>query len=355
MIEKELLRRNVPDFLADVDTEEAWERKKAEIKDTFLREEYGFLPKKLQPTVRVERQGINFAAKADWDSVFFTFENGGKEHTVRCELVLPKEKKDVPVFLLIDFESKVPSKYNPTEEIIDGGFGVMAFCYKDVTTDDGDFTNGLCGLFCDENGKCSFGKISLWAYMASVCADYLENLENVGKIAIIGHSRLGKTALLASAMDERFFLTCVNESGCSGAALSRGKIEENESIRNITDVFPFWFCENYMKYRDNEDKLPFDQHLLIAQIAPRSVVVGGALLDVWADNEGQFLSCYLASDVWKLYGKQGIICENKLPCVNDEYLDAEVSFYLRSGAHFLSRYDWNMYMKKFSRLLNEAD
>ena len=353
MIKNEILKRNVPELLNGVDTKEKWEEKREEIKSLILKEEYGFLPEKIQPTITVERQWISFADKASWDSVFFTFEKNGKSHTVRCELILPKEKKKTDTFLFIDFESKVPSKYNPTEEILDGGFGIMSFCYQDVTTDDGDFTNGLCGLFCDENGKCSFGKISAWAYMASVCMDYLETLDCVGRVAIAGHSRLGKTALLASALDDRFYLTCVNNSGCCGASVSRGKTEENESIKKITDVFPFWFCENFFKYRDNERALPFDQHTLLSLLAPRDVVIGGAILDVWADNEGQFLSCYLASDAWELYGKKGFICGDGLPQVGDEYLDGSVGFYLRGGAHFMSRYDWNMYMKKFSEMVNK--
>ncbi len=350
MINKELLKRNIPHFFEGIDTKEKWEAKKYEIRDLFLKEEYGFLPEKIQPTISVEKREINFAGKADWESIFFTFEKNGKSHTVRTELILPKNKDNVPVFLFLDFEAKVPSKYLPVEEILDGGFGMLAFCYKDVTTDDGDFTNGLCGLF----EECNFGKISMWAYMAIACMDYLETRSEVGKAAIIGHSRLGKTALLTSALDNRFCLTCVNESGCSGAALSRGKTEENESIKKITEVFPFWFTKEYFKYIDNEDALPFDQHMLLALVAPRCVMIGGAILDVWADNEGQFLSCYLASHIWKLYGKNGLICQNKLPDVNEMYLDGDICFHLRDGEHFLSRYDWNVYMTKFKKINEES-
>lgn len=350
MIEKELKKRGIPNFFDGIDTKEKWEEKREEIKKLFLKEEYGFLPEKIEPKIEIEPQHITFAGKAKWERVMFTFERNGKSHTVKTELILPKNRKNVPVFLFMDFEDKVPSKYLPVEEILDNGFGIFAFCYENVTKDNGDFTNGLCGLFCDENGNCNFGKITMWAYMASVCMDYLETRNEVGKVAIIGHSRLGKTALLASVLDGRFTLTCVNDSGCSGASLSRGKTEKNESIKKITEVFPFWFCENYFKYINNEDNLPFDQHMLVSLIAPRSVMIGGAIDDVWADNEGQFLSCYLASPVWKLYGKNGFIHKNKLPTVGDELLNGEVCFHLRDGEHFLSRYDWNVYMKKFKAI-----
>ena len=352
MLKKYIEERKIPDFFKGIDTKEKWEEKREEIKSLILREEYGFLPEKITPEISIEKQGINFAGKADWESVFFTFEKDGKSHTVRTELILPKNKKNVPTFLFMDFESKVPSKYLPVEEILDGGFGMLAFCYKDVTDDNGDFKDGLCSLFCDSDGKCSFGKISMWAYMAKCCMDYLETREQVGKVAVIGHSRLGKTALLASALDDRFALTCVNESGCSGASITRGKTKENESVRDITRVFPFWFCNEYFKYIDNEDDLPFDQHMLIALVAPRPVMIGGAILDVWADNEGQYLSCYLASKIWRLYGKEGLISKNQLPCVNDMFIEGDVCFHLREGAHFLSRFDWNVYMKKFAEILN---
>lgn len=347
MLDIEVKKRGVPDFFENINSKEEWEAERTKIKNLILKEEYGFLPEKITPKIKTETQGINFAGKGHWESVFFTFEKDKKSHTVRTEFILPKNKKDIPVFIFLDFESKVPSKYLPMEEILDGGFGVLAFCYQDVTTDNNDFTNGLCGLFCDENGKCQFGKIAIWSYMASICMDFLKTQENVGKIAIIGHSRLGKTALLTSALDERFDLTCVNDSGCCGASLSRGKIDKNENIIKITDTFPFWFCDNFFKYRDNEKDLPFDQHMLLALVAPRPIMIGGAVEDVWADNEGQLLSCYLASKIWKLYGKDGLICENRLPCVNDMYLDGNVCFHLRQGEHFLSRYDWNVYMQKF--------
>ena len=350
MLNNEVKRRMIPDFFENIKSKEDWENKKEEIKNLILREEYGFLPEKITPEITTEKQYISFAGKGEWESVFFTFKKGEKSHTVRTELVLPKKKTIKDVFVYIDFESGVPNKYIPMEEILDNGFGILTFCYKNVTSDDNDFTNGLCGLFCDENGKCSFGKISIWAYMASICMDYLKSREDIGKIAVLGHSRLGKTALLTSALDNRFDLTCVNNSGSCGASVARGKIDANENITKITDTFPFWFTEEFFKYRDNENALPFDQHMLLSLVAPRPVMIGGALEDVWADNEGQMLSCYLASPIWTLYGKNGFICENRLPMVNDHFLEGDICFHLREGTHFLSRYDWNVYMTKFREL-----
>ena len=136
----EIKRRNVPDFFVQdgkkITSLEQWERKRKELKELFLKEEYGYFPNKIEPSVKVEKYHISFAGKAEWENIYFTFENQGKSHTVKASLILPKGKKNVPVFVSINFEREIPNKYLPTEEIIDTGFGVLAFCYKDVTEDD---------------------------------------------------------------------------------------------------------------------------------------------------------------------------------------------------------------------------
>ena len=307
------------------------------------------------PEIKVETQGVNFAGKAKWESVDFTFNNNGKAHTVRTELILPKSEKPSPVFLYISFSPDIPNKYLPVEEIIDNGFGIFTFYYENVTHDNNDFTDGMCALF-DERDENSFGKISLWSYMASICMDYLCTREEVDSknVAVVGHSRLGKTALLTSALDERFILTCSNESGCCGAAISRGKVKENESLEDITRVFPGWFCRSFSKYVNAPQELPFDQHMLLALIAPRYLMVGGALEDVWADNIGQLLSCYLASYAWRLYGKNGLIMPQKAPLGEIcELTEGEVCFHMREGSHFMSRSDWAVYMKKFKEIIEK--
>lgn len=338
----DILKRNVPDFFVNhgkkITSVSEWESYRSTLKDLFLKEEYGYLPEKIEPSIKTEVDWVDFAGKAVWERVYFTLEKDGKSHTVVTHLILPKGKKNVPVFLSLNFQKEVPNKYLPVEEIIDTGFGIFAICYEEITSDNGDFTNGLCSLF-EKDGKCEFGKISIWAYFASICMDYLLTREEVDKenVAIIGHSRLGKTALLCSALDERFKLTCVNNSGCCGVALSRGKTEKNETLAKITEVFPFWFCENFYKYVNNEDTLPFDQHMLVSLVAPRYIIVGGAKEDVWADNEGQHLSCAMAVPAWELYEK-GIA--NK-----------RVSYYEREGTHFLSRTDWMIYTQAFKEIM----
>ncbi|MBO5312889.1 MAG: hypothetical protein J6B29_02880 [Clostridia bacterium] len=348
MINSKYLKREIPNFFVldgkSIEDKDSWEIKRNELKRLFLAEEYGERPS-LAYSVTSEEQGINFAGKARWESVFFKFEGNGESHTVRCELVLPRVKMKSPVFVFANFSPSVPDKYLPTEEIIDSGFGVFSFYYEDVTKDNNDFTDGLCKLISFETGK-----ISIWSYMASTCMDYLCTRDDVDKsnVAIVGHSRLGKTALLTSALDERFKLTCANESGCCGASISRDKRKENESLEDITRVFPQWFCKSFSKYISAPNSLPFDQHMLLALIAPRYLVVGGALEDVWADNEGQLLACSLSAKAWSFYGKRGLSYDAK-----EDNQSAGVAFYMREGSHFMSRFDWQVYMRKFREIIEE--
>ena len=122
MIEKELKKRHVPSFFEGITDKRAWEEKKNEIRELFLKHEYGFLPPPITPSVRVEENWVDFAGKGKWESVFLTFEGDKASHTVRTDLILPPEKKNVPVFIYIGMNPEIPSKYLPVEEILDSGF-----------------------------------------------------------------------------------------------------------------------------------------------------------------------------------------------------------------------------------------
>lgn len=357
MIEKELKKRNVPDlfFGEESVSVDVWENSiKPKWKDILLTEEYGFFPTRLIPTIRTKLNAETFSGKATWEEVFFTFENDGKTHEIKTNLIYPKDKTDLPFFIFLNFRPDVPDKALPIDFILDSGYGVFIACRNDITEDNGDFESGLAGLFKREQTNVEYGKLVIWAYMAMQMMDYLQTRAepNKEKIGVIGHSRLGKAALLAGAFDNRFSFVCANESGCSGAALSRKGYEWAEKIEHITATFPYWFCNNYQKYAKNEDNLPFDQHALISLIAPRSVYVGGAVEDTWADNDNQFLSCVAASKVWELYGKKGIVCLDRLPIERDSFMDGNVGFFLRSGVHSLTLFDWETYIKALNKKFN---
>lgn len=340
----------IPDFYKDkLASIDSWESYKGELTDLILDTEYGAFDGLEKPSIRTEKQDINFASKADWTAIYFDFEADGKTHSVRSELILPKNVQNPPVFIYIDFSKETPSKYLPVEELLDGGFGVFKVFYQDVTTDDGDFENGLCALV--NGGGTEYGKIAVWSYMLRKMADYITENKITDTFAVAGHSRLGKTALLTSALDSRFVLACVNNSGCCGASPSREKTDKEETVGNIVGTFPFWFKKSFANFVDNEDALPFDQHMLLSLVAPRNVVIGCAIEDAWADNDGAYKSCVLASAVWRLYGESGFIADEykEEKCA---YTSGNIGFYIRNGSHFFSREDWQMYMKKFKEIIN---
>ncbi len=325
--------------------------------DILQREEYGYLPEKPESISFEEQDFIpNFCAgKAVCKKVEVKVRICGKEFSFPIYATIPTKAGKYPYYICINFRDAVPDRYLPCEEIIDNGFGVISFCYKDVTSDDGDFTNGLAGVLF-ENGKrksCDAGKLAMWAWAAQRALDYAYTLENFDpECAIVcGHSRLGKTALLAAATDERFRFCHSNDSGCSGSAISRGK--DGETIAKIVKVFPYWFCENYYKYADREYECPFDQHFLASCIAPRFVYIASAVEDGWADPMHEMLNCVAISEVYEKMGHCGFVCEDRLPVVGDEYHEGRVGYHLRAGTHYFGRDDWLKVMKFIKRHMEE--
>lgn len=311
--------------------------------DVLQSEEYGYLPEKPEEiSFAVEENVIpNFCAgKAPCNKITAECVVKGKRFSFPFYSVIPVKGEALPFFIHINFRRDIPDRYMPSEEITDNGFALFSFCYNDVTSDDGDFTNGLAGVLF-ENGKrnpTDPGKIAMWAWAAHRVFDYAQTLGgkiDIGKGTVCGHSRLGKTALFCAAADSRFAFAYSNDSGCSGASVTREK--RGERVRDICERFPYWFCENYKKYIDKESEMPFDQHYLLASIAPRKVLIGSASKDIWADPYAEFLSCAAASPAFK----NGFACPDRLPETNDCFFDGDVGYHLREGLHYFGREDWN--------------
>lgn len=250
----------------------------------------------------------------------------------------------------------------PTEAIVRRGYALATIYYGDIDPDfDDGFQNGLHGLFADwlagVDADQRGGSIAAWAYGLSCGLDAIESRPELGidpaAVMVIGHSRLGKTALWAGAIDDRFAIVISNDSGCGGAALSRRRVGETVAV--INERFPHWFCDGFSVYDDREAEMPMDQDRLIALAAPRPIAVGSASQDEWADPEGEFLSALAASSVYQSLGHIGLASSNddaednqaalvSFPPPGGALQGGRISYHLREGVHDLTVEDWRRYL-----------
>ena len=341
----------IPDVLCPfgqkISCKEEFDAAKEKIKVLLQEEEYGFIP----PTPKsidvqtLEENNRFLAGKATLKKYKLTAMTDDGEVSFVFYSTVPNREGKIPLFVHINFRDPIPDVYQPTEEIIDRGYGVFTVCYNDVTSDDGDFENGIAKVLVkDRSHPHATGKIALWSWAIMRIIDYIETLPfyRQDALAVIGHSRLGKTTLLTSAFDERVKFACANNSGNSGDAISRATV--GETVAQIVNKFPYWFCPAYAKYADNESALPFDQHFLLALSVPRSLVIGSAKNDGWADPRSEFTCLTLTDEVYALYGKRGLIHEESIPEAKSTLSEGDAHYHVRFGNHYLSREDWNEYM-----------
>jgi hypothetical protein len=353
----------LPDPLTALDgrkiaTAEEWKTiRRPEVLELFRKHVYGRVPDaSFEKSVKVVRKdSAAMDGAATLKEVDVAIARGARSLTIRVVLFVPnKAPAPAPAFLLIcnrppenfDPTRQKKSEFWPAEEAIARGYAIAAFHNADVDPDKHDgFKDGIHGLLDGaERPPDAWGTIAAWAWGASRVMDYLETDPDIArdKVAVIGHSRGGKTALWAGAQDERFALVISNDSGCTGASISRRVFKARESVARINKNFPHWFCETYKTYADREEALPVDQHLLVALIAPRAVAVGSASQDLGADPRGEFLSVVHADPVYKLLGRGGL-GGTRMAAVGESIHGGAVHYHLREGKHDLNLFDWKAY------------
>ena len=339
--------------------------RRPEIIKLFENNVYGQVPKELDDiqfkVVNKDENAMN--GKATLKEVAITVSQSNRSITMNLVMFTPnKVNEPVPMFLVInhrgiktmDVTRQNKDGFWPAEEVIDAGFGISGFDVIDVSPDDKvKFKEGILKELYPEQLEMKNGMRGLgaWGWGASRAIDYFEKDELVDatKVISVGHSRGGKASLWFGAQDERVAITISNESGNSGAALSRRNF--GETVARITENFPYWFCPNYQQFANNEDRLPVDQHMLLALIAPRAVYVASAVEDLWADPKGQYLALKESQPVFNLYGIETNLPE-KMPAVNEQVIRPHMGFHNREGKHNMTPYDWQQFINFANEYFN---
>ena len=300
-----------------VTSKSEWQVRRSEIKDLMLDYQYGRMPPPADP-IATETSSRRIWG-GDATEKTFTLKTGPDHRlSIRGSMVVPKGPGPFPVILKNDVDlDRIPI----AEEIAGRGYIVAKYDRQDLDGDDEDRSDGVHPMYPGYD----WGTLSAWAWGSMRVIDYLLTLDYVDgeKIAVTGHSRGGKTALLAAAMDDRIALAAPNGSGAGGAGSYRILGDGAETLGDITRVFPYWFCLNLQQFVGREKRLPFDQHLLRALVAPRAVISTDALGDRWANPLGTQHTYMASQEVF-------------------EWLDAgrRNGIHFRQGGHAQNAEDW---------------
>lgn len=341
-----------------VDSPEKWKERRSEILELFRENVYGRPPSRRPGEIQFKVIHLATDAldgNATLKQVRISYTGPGGNGAINLILYVPNTPtKPVPCFLFIcnrNSENIDPARvmktpFWPVEQIVARGYAAAAFYNSDVASDQVDgFSSGVFQVFSPnaERQSNSWGAIAAWSWGASLAMDYLETDSSIDsrRVAVVGHSRCGKAAMWAGAEDPRFAMVVSNNSGCTGAAMARGKA--GERIRDINEKFPHWFCQNYNQFNDSEQKLPLDQHMLVSLIAPRFLYISSASEDKWADPKSEFRSAILANPVYQLFKVVGL-AKTEMPKTEVPLHHGNIGYHLRTGKHDLTEYDWNQFM-----------
>ncbi len=335
-----------------------WPVRRSELLELFRHHVYGRAPvgrpENMTITLVESAAGVLEGA-ADRRQLRISWKGPGGAGGVNVVMLVPTRRaRPVGCFLLIcnrppvniDPTRATRSPFWPAEEIIARGYAIAAFHNAEIDPDQDDgFANGVHGVFAEPGkprAEDAWATIAAWSWGASRAIDALVEQPGIDpqRIAVVGHSRGGKAALWCGAQDERVALTISNNSGCTGAAISRGK--QGERVAKINTTFPHWFTTTYKQWNGREEHMPFDQHELLALLAPRLLYVASASEDVWADPQAEFRGCVAAAPVWTLLGQTGFTAST-FPAAEAPNHNGRIGYHLRTGKHDLTTYDWQRF------------
>ncbi|MGO8697602.1 MAG: alpha/beta hydrolase family protein [Limisphaerales bacterium] len=347
-----------------VKSRQQWfEQRRPELKALFQHYMYGWFPAALEVRGTVAYSDTNFfGGKATLKLADLQF-GPPQAPELHLMLVVPNHRPGpAPVFLGLNFNGNhalvtdlhVPAPASSQaqrgsevhtwelEQSIDRGYAVATFFCGDVEPDKTNAAGGVRETIHVPHAPDDWGTLAAWAWGMHRAVDYLAREPDLDphRIAVVGHSRLGKACLLAAAFDERIALAIPLQAGCGGTAPSRGHI--GESVERINTVFPHWFCDVFKEFNHQPERLPFDQDSLIALCAPRPVLLGAALEDTWANPEGAFDMLRSADKVYRFLGVEGL-SSTIMPGLNT-LVDGNLGYFIRPGKHSMTKLDWGYFL-----------
>ncbi len=348
-----------------IKTAEEWEKYRREECLNLLTEYvYGKVPTAAPQTLSFEIEEKKNINKITFERVKISFDG----FSFYSRIFYKKSKKALPTIVYMmhnfqqsnsDIENEPNCEFIPIEDICNKGYAVVVFYFKELHHDnlaDAVYEGSLLANYSRPREACDgneWASISAWSFAASRVMDYIETRAEFDKanVAICGHSRGGKTALWTGANDKRFSFIISNSSGCMGAAMLRGKTGEHLDFITTRTL---WFCKNLDNYVENEEMLPVDQHMLLALIAPRLLYIESNSLDDWADPAAERHSARLASEVYKLYGKRGVVLPTDDSKVEVEkgYHTGNIGYHMSEGKHRITANDWEKFLSFWKKKRN---
>jgi hypothetical protein len=357
-------------------TKSDWESSRAPaLKQAFARDVYGQFPQ-TRPVTIIQRTTLNLDIANLGSAEQWVVQIGDAADDMTFSMVVLKPNSDKPISMIVmenfcgnalSFKSAAgvnpPRRGNPKdcqnpvmlplvpvifggaimhppfERILGAGYGVAVLYAGDVVPDEPIEAEKILKALTPASTPSGerTGAISAWAwtYLRAMDALSSDTEVDMGRIILWGHSRNGKSAILAAAMDPRPAAVIALQSGTAGGSLGRDDV--GESIAKITEAFPHWFAPNYASWATRQNQLPIDQHQLLALVAPRPILLGSGRRDRWSDPHGAVRAAAGASPVYELYGSARFTQTD----LRTPDFEPQVVTYMRTGLHGVHNEDWD--------------